>query len=290
MMMGEKDLTEKILEDYNDVFADIVNVLIFEGKDVVHPDALKNSSVYSQYKADDQRLHELERDVAKHWVKGNVELALYGMENQTKIDKFMPVRLLGYDGAAYRSQLLGQNKKIVPVITIVLYFGMDHWTAPKNLKNLLDIPEGLDAYVNDYGIHVFEIAWLSEKQIARFKSDFGVVARFFVEKKKNPNYVPDDRTVITHVDAVLKLLAVMAGDRRYEEILNLDDKKEVGCMCDVAERLERKGIEKGRLNEIFDSVQAKDYSIERGAQKAGMTIAEFECTMQEAGYRIPTQV
>ena len=30
--MGEKDLTEKILEDYNDIFADIVNVLVFKGK------------------------------------------------------------------------------------------------------------------------------------------------------------------------------------------------------------------------------------------------------------------
>lgn len=47
------------------------------------------------------------------------------------------------------------------------------------------------------------------------------------------------------LDISLKLLAVMAGDRRYEEILQSDNKKEVGCMCDVAERLERKGIEKG---------------------------------------------
>ena len=30
--MGIKDLTEKILEDYNDIFADIVNVLVFKGK------------------------------------------------------------------------------------------------------------------------------------------------------------------------------------------------------------------------------------------------------------------
>ena len=37
----------------------------------------------------------------------------------------------------------------------------------------------------------------------------------------------------------------MAGDRRYEEILQSDNKKEVGFMCDVAERLERKVIEKG---------------------------------------------
>ena len=29
--MGEKDITQKLLEEYNDVFADIVNVLLFNG-------------------------------------------------------------------------------------------------------------------------------------------------------------------------------------------------------------------------------------------------------------------
>lgn len=29
--MGEKDIIEKTLESYNDVFADIVNVLLFKG-------------------------------------------------------------------------------------------------------------------------------------------------------------------------------------------------------------------------------------------------------------------
>ena len=28
--MGEKDITEKILEDYNDVFDDIINGLLFD--------------------------------------------------------------------------------------------------------------------------------------------------------------------------------------------------------------------------------------------------------------------
>lgn len=48
----------------------------------------------------------------------------------------------------------------------------------------------------------FEIEWLTDEQIAKFKSDFGIVARFFSERRKNPDYVPDDRTVITHVDAI----------------------------------------------------------------------------------------
>ena len=28
----EKDITQKTLEDYNDVFADVLNVLLFDGK------------------------------------------------------------------------------------------------------------------------------------------------------------------------------------------------------------------------------------------------------------------
>ena len=56
--MGDKDLTEKILEDYNDVFADIINVLLFNGQQKVKPTSLENSAVHSQYKAEDNKLHE----------------------------------------------------------------------------------------------------------------------------------------------------------------------------------------------------------------------------------------
>ncbi len=45
----------------------------------------------------------------------------------------MPFRVIGYDGTAYRSQLLEERKKILPVVTIVLYFGTDrHWNSKKN--------------------------------------------------------------------------------------------------------------------------------------------------------------
>ncbi len=44
------------------------------------------------------------------------------------------------------------------------------------------------------------------------------VANFFVNKRKNKNYIPDDPTEIQHVDEVLKLLQVMTGDARYKRI------------------------------------------------------------------------
>ena len=44
----------------------------------------------------------------------------------------------------------------------------------------------------------------------------------------------------------------------------------------------KQGIEQGRLQEIIDFVQDGDISVERGAQKAGMTVDEFKKVMAEA--------
>ena len=42
-----------------------------------------------------------------------------------------------------------------------------------------------------------------------------------------------------------------------------------------------RGIERGRLREIIAFVQDGDISVERGAQKAGMTVDEFQKVMAE---------
>lgn len=191
--MAEKDITEKLLEDYNDVFADIVNVLLFDGKRVVSPEKLQETGVKSQYKAG-AKIHELERDVAKLWQEGNVQIALCGLENQTKSERDMPLRVIGYDGNSYRAQLLNPEKRQrYPVLTLVLYFGMERWNQPKNLKKLLNIPKELDEYINDYKINVFEIAWLKEEQVNQFQSDFRIVADYFVQMRKNNTYNPSSQ-------------------------------------------------------------------------------------------------
>ena len=262
--MGEKDITEKILEDYNDVFADIINGLLFDGVQEIKPEALENTNVHAQYKAEDDKVHELERDIAKYWKEEKVELAICGIENQSTVEKNMPFRIIGYDGSAYRNQLQQARRKMLPVVTIVLYFGTNrHWYGKKNIKGLMKIPEELNDYINDYEMKVFEIAWLTEAEIDRFHSDFKIVANFFVQKRKNKNYIPDDPTEIRHVDEVLKLLQVMTGDERYQMIFNR--KKGVHSMCDVAERLEKMGIEKGLKQGIGEGIkQGIEQGIELG--------------------------
>ena len=62
--MAQKDIIEKTLEGYNDVFADIVNGLLFDGEPVIDEKALVDATPTSMYKLDGV-IHEEERDVAK---------------------------------------------------------------------------------------------------------------------------------------------------------------------------------------------------------------------------------
>lgn len=101
--MGAKDITEKILADFNDVFADIINGVLFDGKQVVSEHALENVKDRSQYKFNN-KIHEQERDLAKRWIPYKICFALYGLEHETGAEPYMPMRIIGYDGAAYRGQ------------------------------------------------------------------------------------------------------------------------------------------------------------------------------------------
>lgn len=109
--MGEKDKIEKLLEDYSDVFADIINVLVYQGKEVVKPEELRTTNIRSQYKASDDVLHEEERDTLKEWNNKKGFKVLFGIENQTTKDKKMPLCVIAYDGASYRSQTLRNRDK-----------------------------------------------------------------------------------------------------------------------------------------------------------------------------------
>ena len=268
--MKEPDITEKLLEDYNDVFADIVNTLLFNGEERIKEDSLEDSKVNSAYKAEDGKLHEQERDISKYWKEGKTNLLVVGIENQTKAEKLMPARIIGYDGASYRSQLLKSagrfpNKKLTPVVTIVLYFGLTRWNQPKNLKGILDIPTGLEDFVSDYKINVFEIAFLPEETVNKFKSDFKLVAKYFTNIRKNPYYLPEDENEIKHVDAVLKFLSVMSGSEDVIEKITIKNESEVKTMAGgPLSQLYYKGVREGREEGIEEGIEK---GIEKGIKK-----------------------
>ena len=98
--------------------------------------------------------------------------------------------------------------------------------------------------MNDYKIHVFEIAYLLPEQVAMFQSDFRIVADYFVQMRTNKEYNPSQE-VMKHVDAVLKLMSVLTQDDRFEEMQN-GAQGEVKTMCEVLDNAISKGRIEGR--------------------------------------------
>ena len=262
--MGEKYITEKILADYNDVFADIVNVLLFGGEQVVSPNDLVQTNTRSQYKADG-KIHEQERDVAKLLKSENTTISLIGFENQTKPEKNMPARILSYDGQSYRTQMIGDgSKQLYPAITLVLYFGLEHWNYSKHLAQMLRIPEKFQAFVSDYEMkNLFEIAFLTPEQVELFRSDFRYVADYFVQMQTTKNYVPSPESIL-HKDATLKLLSVLTGDHRFEDVAKELPTNGGVSMCEVLDRIEEKGEVKGeqRFGRLINAMISNKSSIE----------------------------
>lgn len=217
--MGTKDTTQKRLEDFEDIFADISNVLLYDGEDVIKENELETVTVKDTYTVEHQ-IHEVERDVAKRWKHHSLHISLIGLENQTDPDYKMPLRVICYDGASYRAQLNAEeSKKTYPVITLVLYMGTEkHWTAPKQLTDCFKYDERLSKFISNYKINVVELAWLSDEQIMKFKTEF----RNFVELLRDtrlgrkPQYSPIQ---LKHVHELLQLMRVMSGNDEYEQLL-----------------------------------------------------------------------
>ena len=72
-----------------------------------------------------------------------------------------------------------------------------------------------------------------------------------------------------------------------------DDHKKLGIQEGMKQGIQQgmqQGMQQGRLFEIYLSVQEGDYSAKRGAEKAEMTLDEFEKAMSKAGYKIPELV
>ena len=242
--MGEKDIAEKNLEAFNDVFADIVNVLLFKGNKLMKEKDLESAVTDSMFKADG-KIHQQERDVSKFWKNGEIRISILGFENQTNPDKDMPLRVISYDGASYKQQLLDKKaKQRYPVATIVLYFGTkEKWSTPKNLFGCFNVPEELKPFVNDYKINVFNIAWLSDKTIDMFQSDFKIVAKYFQTVRLKRDYNGSNEE-IRHVDALLKMLSALTGDNSFEEVYNVGNLKKGGVtMCEVVEKIKAEGKE-----------------------------------------------
>ena len=259
--MGEKDILEKKLLMFNDVFADFVNGIMFDGKDVVKEDELVDLSGWSHYKGDDSKHRFQDRDVVKLWKKENVVISLIGIENQDIPDEDMVFRVISYDGASYRTQLVEKERRkrkkkadkvseksaekldIFPVITFVIYYGEEEWRHETTLHKRLNLDSELKHYVSDYSINLIDLKKLSEDDINKFKKDFKLIADYMVKGSKHKA----DRIDLNHPEEVSELIQRLTGEELPIPIESEEGGKNMEKFFEpMFERAEARGRAEGR--------------------------------------------
>ena len=171
--------TEGVACEYlkaDDVFADVLNIALYSGENVVKPENLSElDSTYMLEMPDEfagktaGRKNNSKTQVRKYRdilrmirLKGTDDDAEYcvrliaGIEQQTNVHYAMPVRDMLYDALEYAEQVkskakkkirltgaeflsgMRKNDKLIPVVTIVVYLQPEEWDGPKSLHEMLD--------------------------------------------------------------------------------------------------------------------------------------------------------
>lgn len=177
---------DTILKEYwrdNGQFSDFFNAVLFGGEQVILPDELEDIDTEESSILEHREYAEsitASRDnikVCKSSTAYGVHFVMLGMESQEHIHYAMPLRVMGFDYGAYKKQYdsnaknytsstgmesdeyLSRMKKtdrLVPVITAVVYYGSKPWDGATTLHGMLNIPEQMKPFVNDYKMLLVE--------------------------------------------------------------------------------------------------------------------------------------
>ena len=274
--MGAKDLAEKNLLQYKDVFSDIVNVNLFGGRCYVSAKELSREPGELITKAvSDDKLRQLQMDVPMKCKKHNRSFFLC-LENQSDKNNVMPVRDMGYQHAKYMEQIkevkesnrktgnypnpmtkeLNDSQKLSPVITLVLNYSQKEWEKPRCLNDMLEFPEDigeeLTKWIPEHPICIINLASQPETTICQYQSDFKYIVRYLScgnDRKKLDEYFQTTEFELDHPEAFLDWLSAVTNDTRYRKAKELIEETEGKGgkinMCVLLDMYEERGIQKG---------------------------------------------
>lgn len=234
--MGEKDHTQKMLIGCRDVFAELINVLVYSGEKVVNEADLLAGPTESLYIEADNQTHQQLRDCSMYELHNGEIHALYNLENQSTIDAYMPLRCAGYDGAAYRSQCNDRKNtyKTYPVFTFVLNWSRKPWNKATSILEALHFKPNPAAYpyFNNSKMPVFNMCFLSKDVREKFQGDLRIILDYLCDRE---SLLKRNQTM-KHPEEVIRMLHALTGDDQYLNSIPLftsPAKKGESTVCDL---------------------------------------------------------
>ena len=329
--MGTNDTYTKDYMSENKIFADAFNQHIYAGKQMIDPSKLHEldttlvSVPYGPPLTGTpvQRFRdELKYLSAKH--DDHLIYLLLGIENQSNIHYAMPVKNMVYDSLQYATQIqkasasYRKNKsantsdvkissaeylsgfrkedKLIPIITLVIYFGADPWDAPRSIYDMLSVQDQtLLSYIPDYKINLIAPFEMSDEEINQFSTNLREVMLYlkYSKDKIKLSEIVSTNENFKHID--IKAARVINGITRSN--FKWNDKEEEIDMCEAIKGLvedarnegEMQGKIEGKIEGRLDSqretasrmLRRQSYSLEEIADICDLDI-EMVLSIQES--------
>ena len=268
--MRDMDAATKQYMSHKDVVADAFNFYLYSGEQRILPERLRKmdaTELASLYGKTDGGSVQKIRDELIIWEMMRDEDAVYvilGIENQTHIDYAMPVRDMLYDALQYARQveeskrsyrnrkntkmnsaefLSGFRKedKLMPVITLVVYFGEESWDGPQSIREMLNTKdEVILSYVQDYKLNLIVPATIKDDEFDKFHTDLGAILQFIKHQSQEDN-------------------TWMQGNKRFEQV----EREAV----DVINKITGTNIEYEESEEVVNMCKSWDISMKKAREE-----------------------
>ena len=263
---------DKILRGFFKVkahFADIINAMLFEGKDVIHADELllcdSDETIYFVY---ENRINVMERrrDILMHATVNGIPVYI-GLEIQSTINYSMPYRLLLYDTMTYHLQYKLIDKdhrehfRPTGVMSTVLYSGDRTWHQPHSLLDRILVPEPLKGLMNTWKGNIHDIKEINV-ELLRNEKVKSLVSAVQTIYRWNKDTSTIKELVLSKEVAIV--VAVMTNSEELVIRIEKEEREEVD-MCQVLEEFKlesemrgvERGLKQGKIQTIVNVIKSK---------------------------------
>lgn len=277
--MGKSNAAMKEYVGRKERFADLFNYFLFQGELVIRPEDLEpvdgESDIIINDKGEkEQEIHRY-RDITMRWKYG-CNFTILACENQQKVHYAMPVRNMFYDSLSYVEQIKSlwkekkgkkvtpeeylsrfcKEDKLFPVITIVMYYGLEEWDASQDLYGMFQIDERfqnnqtLQQYISNYKINLIDVGNL--ESVEKFRTDLQIIFGMLQYRSNTESlleYVKENEDFFRHMDketfrAVREFLHSEKKSKKVLAEVECDEEEKVD-MCKALDDLYKMGEEKG---------------------------------------------
>ena len=276
-MAKDKDTLTKKYIGRPDVFADAFNLLIYDGRQVIKPEELRDldtTAIALPFGLEGaQAPVQGIRDVLKQWVIKRDDKAAYlllGVENQSDIHYAMPARSMLYDALQYTAQVeatakahkkaTGEDRptsgeylsgfyrsdQLIPVITLVIYFGAKRWDGPMSLREMFTVRDNaILKFAADYRINLVAPEALTEQQADKLCSDLKEVmlfVKYSEDKDKLQAIVEHDKGFQSIARETAEVIKAVTGTE-----IRINAGEESINMCKAIQDIRLEGLMEGRM-------------------------------------------